>query len=158
LIKEPWQPAIDAAITAAQGSQCLSKRGAAIWGVRGGNYLISTGRNYKPVFALNCTRDAKCKANCRAEAVHAEQDAIISALHQRDQVAGADMLHVKVVDGLVVPSGEPSCVQCSKLIVAAGIIKMWLFHIDGWKSYSASEFHCLSVSGESARQKQKVGC
>ena len=29
------------------------------------------------------------------------------------------MLHVKVVDGQAVPSGPPSCVDCSKLILTA---------------------------------------
>jgi hypothetical protein len=62
---------------------------------------------------------------------------------------GCDMLHVKTVDGELVPSGGPSCVQCSKLALAAGIAGVWLFHEDGWRRYGAVEFHELSLAPSS---------
>lgn len=52
------------------------------------------------------------------------------------------MLHVKVdASGQMVVSGPPSCDQCSKLILRAGIAGVWLLHEEGWKRYTAQEFH-----------------
>lgn len=79
---------------------------------------------------------------CRKTAVHAEQDAILAA---GSGCLNASMLHVKVVDGQLVASGEPSCVECSKLILRSGIKFMWLFHETGWKEYTADEFHKFSL-------------
>lgn len=59
------------------------------------------------------------------------------------------MLHTKValVDGLwvSVPGGPPSCSDCSKLILEAGIDGMWLMEKREGEArpvrYTASEFH-----------------
>jgi hypothetical protein len=56
------------------------------------------------------------------------------------------MLHVKVVDQEAVPSGPPSCIDCSKAILEAGIKVMWLLHEDGLKGYPALDFHNLSLA------------
>jgi hypothetical protein len=45
----------------------------------------------------------------------------------------------------LVPSGGPSCAQCSKLALAAGIVGVWLYHENGWRRYGAGEFHRLSL-------------
>jgi hypothetical protein len=58
---------------------------------------------------------------------------------------GLEMLHVKVTEHGSVPSGPPSCWQCSRHIVAAGIKYMWLFHDDGLRRYDALEFHELTL-------------
>jgi hypothetical protein len=74
--------------------------------------------------------------------VHAEQAAL---LRVGRRARDSEMLHVKTVDAALVPSGPPSCVECSKLILAAGIAGMWLFHADGWRRYDASDFHGVSL-------------
>jgi ribosome modulation factor len=56
--------------------------------------------------------------------------------------ASGDMLHVKTVGGELVPSGDPSCWQCSRAILADKRIDgVWLFHADGWRRYNPIEFH-----------------
>lgn len=56
------------------------------------------------------------------------------------------MLHVKVVNKEIVPSGPPSCVECSKLALAAGIGFFWLYHDEGWKRYAMLDFHEQSIA------------
>jgi deoxycytidylate deaminase len=134
----PPQHIIDFAIEAANRSACRSKRGAAIF-FR--DNLISTGFNHKPG-NLVCDGSEECKRYCRKDAVHAEQAAILHGSLLR----GCEMLHVKTVDGKLVPSGPPSCLECSKLILEVGIDGMWLYHEDGWRRYDARTFHLLSGS------------
>jgi deoxycytidylate deaminase len=132
---------VDLAIEASGWSPCRSKRGVVIF--RDGN-VVSHGHNFKPE-GFACDGSEVCKATCRAEAVHAEQDALMAA----DWGArGAELLHVKSVDGALVASGGPSCVQCSKLILACGVAGIWLYHADGWQRYDATEFHRLSLAAE----------
>ena len=66
-------------------------------------------------------------------------------------LASYEMLHVQVVEDRIVPSGPPSCPQCSKLILESGIAGMWLLHDDGWKRYDAREFHELTLRENSIR-------
>lgn len=131
----PDQIYIDFAIEASLNSPCLSKRGVAVWDDRG---LVSIGHNFKP-YPFKCDQSEYCKRQCREDAVHAEQAAIIHG--ESTRIRGASMLHVKTVDGVLVPSMGPSCLQCSKLILATGINWMWLFHEGGWKQYDAVRFH-----------------
>ena len=53
------------------------------------------------------------------------------------------LVHVKVVDGKLATSPKgPSCDQCSKLIVEAGIHTVWLYTTEGaWSSWDGSGFH-----------------
>jgi deoxycytidylate deaminase len=156
---DPPAVAIDGAIAASCKSPCQSKRGVAIWSSVG---LISTGYN-DLVAPFSCTSDASCKAACSRDAVHAEQLALLRAHRALDD---AEMLHVKTVAGNLVASGEPSCVQCSKLIAASGLRAMWLYHCDGWRRYDATTFHRLSVEfdaraqgvAQSASPTNTVGC
>lgn len=132
----PPEHIIQFAIEASLNSPCQSKRGVAIWA---GDNLISLGWNHKPK-PFVCDGSSACKANCSKDAVHAEQHALLCSR----SVRGDQMLHVKTVDGLLVPSGGPSCLQCSKLILAAGISYMWLYHEGGWRRYDPVEFHYMS--------------
>jgi deoxycytidylate deaminase len=132
----PPEHIIRFAIEASVRSPCQSKRGVAIWS---GEDLISTGYNHKPK-PFACDGSDECKAHCNKDAVHAEQAAIICG----NRVHRCQMLHVKTRDGLLVTSGGPSCLQCSKLILEAGISFMWLYHEHGWRRYGAVEFHHLS--------------
>jgi deoxycytidylate deaminase len=78
--------------------------------------------------------------------VHAEQWALLDA---GPQAYGRELMHLKAVNGLLVASGPPSCVQCSKLILAAGVEGVWLFRPDAlWHRYTATEFHQLSLAND----------
>lgn len=89
-----------------------------------------------------CTSDQACKSSCATFAIHAEQDVLLQAGREAD---GSEMLHLKTVDGAIVRSGPPSCVQCSKLMLQAGVVAVWLCHEGGWRRYSVAEFHRASA-------------
>ena len=145
--------AADVACRQASCSPCRSQRGAVVFSIDSPATasIYGRGHNHKPV-GFKCDGSAECKGNCRAEAVHAEQMALLNA--GRD-AQGADLLHVKIVNGELVPSGEPSCVQCSKLALAAGIGNVWLYHESGWRRYAATEFHRLSLSAVRQEAQQE---
>lgn len=135
---EPPANVIADAVRASVLSPCLSKRGAVVFS---GDTVLTSGYNNQ-VPPLTCSSDAACKATCQQTALHAEQSALVGVgVTAHD----CDLLHVKTVDGRLVPSGPPSCVQCSKLSVAYGIAGVWLFHDTGWRRYHVNEFHELSV-------------
>lgn len=136
----PLSYAVVEAIIAANKSLCRSKRGASIW--VDGQVIASA---YNTLATGLCDGSEACKATCARRAIHAEQGALLEALCIGPPIDRASMLHVKTVDGALVPSGPPSCVECSKLILAAGIVEMWLYHQDGWVPYPAREFHNLSL-------------
>jgi deoxycytidylate deaminase len=130
--------ALIAACKASLKSPCRSKRGVSIWNRRG---LISTGFNDQPR-GFRCDGSPRCKESCSKTAVHAEQSAILSG---GQSVQGASLLHVKTVDGAPVVSGPPSCLECSKLILEAGVSAVWLLHATGWTMYWAAEFHRITA-------------
>lgn len=140
-IDEPPEHIVALAIEVSGWSPCRSKRGVVIF--RGEN-VVSHGYNYKPR-GFDCEQTDECKRTCRKEAVHAEQQALLSAQSMPGRSEGADMLHVKTVSGALVASGGPSCVECSKLARACGIAGVWLYHEAGWRRYEISEFHQLSL-------------
>ena len=132
--------ALPYAIEAAAHSPCQSKRGVAIFNDSRG--VVVCGWNHHPE-PFTCDGSDRCKNNCGRTAIHAEQDALINV--GAGLRWGASLLHIKIVDGLPVPSGGPSCLECSKLILSAGIATVWLLLEDGWKSYPAFEFHRLTA-------------
>lgn len=142
LYDENW--ALDRAIEAARKSPCQkSQRGVVVW--REGWPQFSVGWNHQPA-PFSCDGSEQCRANCAKLCVHAEAHALFGIIGSA--VSGpqqADMLHVKVVDGGAVPSGNPSCWQCSRHILSTGIRRMWLLHKDGLQAYSAREFHELTL-------------
>lgn len=116
-------------------SGCRSKRGVVIWS---GQKLVGRAHNYLPIG--RCDQSEACKQTCAKRAVHAEQGAMIDWLRSGGEPA--QMLHVKTVDGLIVASGKPSCLECSKLIFAANnIVGVWLLHEEGLRKYYPGEFH-----------------
>ncbi len=137
---EPPAEAIATAIRYSCLSRCRSKRGAVTFL---GDTVLTAGFNDR-VAPYVCDGSLSCKAYCRVTAIHAEQAALVNV---GTNLRGCDLLHVKTVDGQLVPSGPPSCVQCSKLAVAFGIAAVWLYHPDGWRRYDVQEFHRLSVDG-----------
>ena len=140
---------IDLAVQVSGWSPCRSKRGVVIFT---GEHAVAHGYNYKPR-GFDCDQTVACKATCRREAIHAEQQALLSA---GPAAAGSDMLHVKTVDGRLVPSGGPSCVQCSKLAVAARIRGVWLYHDAGWQRYPIAEFHRQSLAAQPSAEAERL--
>ena len=130
------------AVKAAMDSPCAkSQRGVVIWHPDA-SVIYARGYNHPPE-EMACDGSEACRAACGKLCIHAER----SALDEIDipKFCGFQMLHVKVVDGEPVPSGPPSCWQCSRHILEAGIDQMWLLHEDGLRSYSSREFHELTL-------------
>jgi hypothetical protein len=141
------------ALEAASTSTCRSQRGAVAFtgSELEGRELVAVGFNQKP--AGDCDGSEHCKATCRREAVHAEQALLLSGV---DLAAGGrvEVLHVKAIGGRLVASGGPDCIECAKLLRFAGVIAVWLYHVDGWRWYPIEEFHRLSITGEYARLRK----
>lgn len=132
------------ALETAAGSPCRSQRGAVAFtgNELEGRELVAVGFNQKP--GGTCDGSERCKATCRREAVHAEQAMLASGVDLT--FAGAvEVIHVKRAGGRLAPSGGPDCVECSKLLMFAGVIAVWLYHVDGWRRYPIEEFHRLSI-------------
>jgi len=139
---EIW--ALDQAVIAARKSKCKSQRGIVIWHREHG--LISDGFNAPPK-PFVCDSSEACRANCAKTALHAEQVALLK-LHKLDKkipIGECEMIHVKVVNDEAVVSDKPSCWQCSKLILEAGLKSMWLYQNEGLVEYSAEDFHLKTL-------------
>lgn len=161
---EAWKSIVEIACSVASLSPCQSKRGVVLWQSIG---IIYTGFNDQPT-PFSCDGSDRCKEKCGKTAVHAEQRAILNA---GQMCGGASMLHVKAKSGKPCASMAPSCLECSKLILASGILSMHLLHdpeaqmlpgakvvgsVDGFcsdgnfgelqiRQYSAVDFHRLTV-------------
>lgn len=143
---DPPADVVEKAIKAARTSPCAkSKRGVVLFDDVG---PISVAHNAPPA-GFTCDGSDACRAACGRVAVHAEQRAILLGAERPYSLDVASALHMKVVDGELVAGGGPSCVDCSKLILAAGIAYVWLYeaHPAGpkWVRYDAVEFHRLSL-------------
>ena len=149
--------ALKVAVEAARQSPCAkSNRGVIIWKRDWppwvAEYFFVTGHNHPPE-PMKCDGSEACRAACNKLCIHAETDALFNfgrwsepeEEHEQRLVDGFEMLHVKVVDGAAVPSGQPSCWQCSRDILAVQLKAMWLLHEDGLRSYTPLEFHELTL-------------
>lgn len=138
------------ALEAASSSPCRSQRGAAAFtgNELEGRELVAVGFNQKP--GGTCDGSERCKATCRREAVHAEQ-AMLSSGVDLAYAGAVEVIHVKRSGGRLAVSGGPDCVECSKLLMFAGIVAVWLYHADGWRRYPIEEFHRLSIEGDRVR-------
>lgn len=128
------------ALEASTSSPCQkSKRGAVAFNER--RELVAVGWNHRPDGG-SCDGSERCRATCAREAVHAEEVLIVSTA----DLGGADVIHVKSIGGVLVTSPGPSCVECSKLLLAAGAAAVWLYQFEGWRRYPIAEFHALSLA------------
>jgi deoxycytidylate deaminase len=144
-MKTPLQAVIDTAIEAAKRSTCRkSQRGVVIFRPASSLLPKYRGCNHPPP-PFTCDGSAACREHCNKLCVHAEVDAL-KEFRCYDRSGWWDLLHAKVVDGTIVPSGPPSCWQCSREIVDDdSITHVWLLHEDGWRRYSTVEFHKLTL-------------
>lgn len=157
--------AIRAAVAAARRSPCAkSKRGAAVFQPEIPNFLFGVGWNGQPA-PFVCTGDARCRATCGQRCVHAEVRAIRGLMPAIAR--GLELVHAKVIDGRLVAGGGPSCWQCSREILDAGLAAVWLYVQDTvvernsqgffpqpeeypvgephWVRYAAEEFHHVTL-------------
>ena len=120
----PRADAVDRAIQIANFSPCAkSKRGVVIWS---DSRIIGAGFNSLPVPA-SCDGSATCRTSCSARCIHAEERALVHAMRSGYTLRGAEMLHVKTVDGKLVAGGGPSCSSCARSVLEAGIAGFWLY-------------------------------
>ncbi len=134
-------------------SPCSKSKRAAIVYDAEGETLWGFGYNTPPL-GMYCDGSPACRKSCGQTCIHAEQMALRSAIYNlaaesgradildrerplpsgvwvgaRSSLFGLTMLHVKVVDGDVVPGGPPSCWQCSREILEHRLAGFWLFEI-----------------------------
>ncbi|HEY4266789.1 MAG TPA: hypothetical protein VGM94_01225 [Galbitalea sp.] len=168
----PFDEVIAAAVTAARSSVCAkSKRGVAVYymldGPRGKDTVPEIIGAYSngPPPPFECSSydgDGRCERICNQWAVHAEARAVRRAVEYRGNRSEFRLLHVKVENGELVAGGPPSCWQCSREILDAGLHGIWLYErkltvsleyllgvsadaqakdVTKWSFYSAEEFH-----------------
>lgn len=174
----PPSHVIDAARSAAMKSPCAkSKRGAVLFWVGDDPQgwatepfaLPSSSAFNGPPEPWRCDGSESCKKTCGLLCMHAETRCLHKAAicgvrklepngftsQMRGNANNYDLVHVKVVgssvDPIVVPGGPPSCLQCSKAILDAGIRGVWLYLLlpngEGqWRRYTATEFHYETIS------------
>ena len=121
---------------AADGPCAKSKRAAILYHP----YHLTTFylHTNSPPGDFRCKGNDLCKKVCGMMCLHAEERALADGLAQHGHLNGWQMAHIKVVDGVGVPSGPPSCLQCARKLCEAGV-DLWLWHAEGWRHYFPNE-------------------
>jgi deoxycytidylate deaminase len=120
-------------------SPCIKSKRAAVVFDANSQRLWGSGFNTPPS-PMHCDGSDACRRDCGKICIHAEQMALRAAIEHRvgefgapgdgvSSLAGLTMLHVKVVDGKVVPGGPPSCWQCSREVLDAQLAGFWLYEV-----------------------------
>jgi len=170
--KAPHPHALCAIARLAACSPCAKSKRAVVVYERYPYRSWGAGFNTPPA-PMRCDGSEACRRDCSKICMHAEQMAIRAALEHRGHefksmegvllLAGLEMVHVKVVDGQIVPGGPPSCWQCSREVLEMQIGAFWLFEAKQiveaahqgmfppitkypgepgkWRCYTAEEFH-----------------
>ena len=137
---------LDIAETVSERSTCLRRRFGAI--IVKNDVIISTGYNGSPRGRQNCTDIGSCYREklkiprgeryelCRS--VHSEANAIIAAARENMLGASLYMCCTSPATGEVQPNTN-SCMMCKKLIINAGISKVYIRD-------TADEFREIDVS------------
>jgi hypothetical protein len=114
----------------------------------------------RPAWAT-CDGSEACRRDCGRRCVHAEVRAVMALLEEdRAMAPHLHMVHVKIPahgeempprpDGLSdhagLPSGGPSCIDCSKFLLDACFGGIWLYESRGWRYYTAAAFHHATVA------------
>lgn len=137
--------ALEAANRIDVGRCRTSRRGAVIWAPLRGVTMFATGTNAR-ADGRECTESEACQKDCGRICYHAEQSALAEwSRRGLGALETTHLLHVKTVKGAAVPSGPPSCVECSKLLVRFGVGHVWLFQEEGWTHYDAWRFHEVTL-------------
>lgn len=142
----PPHEAIAMAVALALRSPCAkSCRGVAI--TKDGE-VVGTGHN-RPPGSRACAGDDECREACGKLCIHAEIDAL-RKVDQRINFGPLELVHIKVTDGVMVPSGGPSCWQCARDLLDDGrVAGVWLLHAyTGWHRYPILEFYELTMTDQ----------
>jgi hypothetical protein len=160
-MKEPPIHVIRRAVVVAGQShpgRCVkSYRGAVVFDPSSG-MIHGWGYNSPPI-PMRCTGSPECRAHCALICEHAEGRAIRMALQSMrlTDEHQLHLVHVKISDnGRIAPSGRPSCVQCSRVVLEIkGLAGVWLYHevqigsggarAGEWHFYHSQQFHELSL-------------
>lgn len=146
-MRPPKKDVVERALKAAAKSPCLkSRRGCVALAIHEGRQVvIGEGFNGPPV-GSGCDGSEECRATCNKRCVHAEVRAMNDAEVGHDMIFPYSLVHVKLGEnGLLAPSGGPSCWQCSREVLDRGCQGVWLFHETGWAFYPAQAFHELTM-------------
>ncbi|MBN2203103.1 MAG: hypothetical protein JW700_02885 [Candidatus Aenigmarchaeota archaeon] len=131
---------LEIAANVAKNSTCRkSQRGVII--VKNGK-IVGKGNNNTTIEKLcdyPCALEREIREPNLCPVVHAEEYAILNT--ERCDLEGSRMYHIKVKDGKIKPSGEPSCTRCSPFVLASGISEFVLLHEEGPTVYTAQEFN-----------------
>jgi len=139
---------LDIAQTVSERSTCLRKRYGAI--IVKNDVIISTGYNGAPRGRKNCSDIGYCYREqlgiprgeryelCRS--VHSEANAIIAASRENMLGASLYMCCTDPKNGDIVPDTN-SCMMCKKLIINAGISKVFIRDTkDSYREISTEEW------------------
>ena len=94
-----------------------------------------------------CTGSAACRASCAQICNHAEEAAVIGAMRRRARLENVHVLHVAIGEDDKPRSDKiaPSCITCSRLMLAAGVSVVWLWGLTGarheWCPWPMRDFH-----------------
>lgn len=133
-MSEPPKHIIEHAIVEARRSPCAkSRRGSVVFEDGNIGTIRGLGHNRSP--NRDCDGSPACRASCAKRCLHAEQTAISAALIRYANIAGCNILHVKIgAAGELVAGGKPSCWQCSRLVLEHGL-SFWLYEANhAWYS------------------------
>lgn len=136
------QSTINAAVAAARESGCKkSQRGAVAFDIHS-LAIVGSGANTPP--AGWCTGSERCREVCPKLCIHAEMNALRRV---RSPYREVDIVHAKIVDDELVAGGGPSCWQCARDMRHDDRVRgVWLFHEEGWRRYTISEFYALTMT------------
>ncbi len=159
--------ALEHAIISARMSPCRKdRRGAAVFNpdaMYAPAGVLGTGYNGQPP-PFRCDGTCATGGRCGKLCVHAEDRAIRHALFTQginagvrvfdgpfQPLRGLDIVHI-ALDERNMPraGGGPSCWQCSRTILDAGLAHVWLYEErlrEGprWWRYTAEEFHTVTM-------------
>lgn len=153
LSADVFQRAVQMALDVARLSPCAKSHRGVVAVDRQSGQLLAAATNGPPA-PMACTGSPECRAACPRVAVHAEQRALLIALEHHHLPPGrVDIIHVKadLQTGELVAGGGPSCVECSKLMLDAGIGRVYLHEEVApsllvpsggvWIAYECEDFH-----------------
>ena len=144
--------AIGEAISRGQAGPCSKSKRIAWAQSPAGTYPARFAVNQPPV-GLACAGDDACRDVCGKICTPAEETRVLDVLrapimHEADDLA---VFHLEIVGGVPQafdrpgkPQG-PSCITCARIMVQAGVRAVWLFGVDGWRWWRASDFWVATV-------------
>jgi hypothetical protein len=157
-MNRPPEIAIERALDAAVQSPCAkSKRGVSAYVENEHGVQIIERAFNRPPHPLTCDGSEACRRDCAKRCVHAEVRCVRGVAWHRTPER-LKLVHVKAVAGQLVAGDGPSCWQCSREILDAGVAGIWLYELDafapttsalvdgiihgtGWRYYDALAFH-----------------